>query len=189
MNKLLLLASVLSITSCSEPSSRSVATAPKAPTATASQAEKQSVAAPAERPAAGLTASEDALDATASEFGSAVAKAHPEQAEAMLAAAQKTFEATNASYEVGTNTLNNLQDSSRRLMLAQRALADNKEQDLAALLDYWKRSKKIYLKVRALYNAGTRGGETEKFHAASYFLAEAELLLVAAGGTVPEEIE
>lgn len=104
----------------------------------------------------------------------------------MLAAANKTFETTKASYDVGTTTLGNLHLWSRQLLLAELALADSKEEDLAALLDYWKRSKQIYLKIRALHNAGTRGGETEKFAAASFYLAEAELWLAAAGGKAPK---
>jgi hypothetical protein len=128
-------------------------------------------------------------DVTPGDFGSVVAKAHPQEAKAMLAAAQKTWEANKASYDVGTTTLSNLHHWSRQLMLAERALADDQEKELAALLDYWKRNKQIYLKVRALYNAGSRGGEIERFGEASYYLAEAELLLKAAGGTVPENLD
>jgi hypothetical protein len=107
----------------------------------------------------------------------------------MLAAAAKTFEATKATYEMGTNTLANLHHWSRQLVLAERALAETKEEDRAALVSYWKRSRQTYLKVRALYNTGSRGGEAEKFSAAAYYLAEAELWIEAAGGTVPEDID
>jgi hypothetical protein len=136
-----------------------------------------------------LSAREEASDRPTTEFGSAMAKAHPKQARAMLGAAQKAVEATKASYDVGTETLTNLHEWSRRLLFAERALADTNEEDLAALLAYWKRTKQTYLKVRALYTTGTKGGEAEKFAAASYYLAEAELWLVAAGGTVPENLD
>ena len=125
----------------------------------------------------------------AHEFGSPMAKAHPEQAKAILAAAEKAWEANQASYEVGTQTLANVHHWSRQLLLAQRALADTNEEDLAALVAYWKRSKSIYLKVRALYTTGTKGGETEKFAEATFYLAEAELWLIDAGGEVPDEID
>lgn len=123
------------------------------------------------------------------EFRSAIARAHPEQAKAMLTAARKTWEATKASYEVGTTTLANLHFWSKQLLLAERALAETKEEDLAAVLSYWKRTKQTYLKIRALFNTGTRGGETDAFAAASYYLAEADLWLLDAGGTVPESTD
>lgn len=123
------------------------------------------------------------------EFGSPMAKAHPDQARAMLAAAQKAWQANKASYDVGTTTLGNVHLWSRQLLLAERALAKNKDEDLAALTDYWKRSKQTYLKVRALYTAATRGGEAERYAEASYYLAEAELWLVAAGGKIPEHLD
>lgn len=129
------------------------------------------------------------VDAASDEFGSAIAKAHPERAKAMVAAAAKACEATKACYEMGTTTLANLHHWSRQLALAERALAQTKEEDQAALLAYWKRSKQTYLKVRALYNTGTHGGEAENFGAAAYYLSEAELWLEAAGGKVPENID
>jgi hypothetical protein len=127
--------------------------------------------------------------AATDEFGSRAAMAHPDQAKAMLAAAQRTWEATKASYDVGTSTLESLHRWSKELLLAERAMAETKQQDLAALEAYWKRSKQIYLKVRALYTTGTRGGEVEKFGAASFYLAEAELWLLDAGGTIPDELD
>lgn len=150
--------------------------------------EPRGVAAP-RAPAPTLAAQRDAPRETPVEFGSTMAKAHPDQARAMLAAARKTWEATNASYEIGTTTLANVHYWSLRLLLAERALAGTKEQDLAALLDYWKRTKKTYLKVRALYNSGTRGGQAELFGAASYYVAEAELWLLDAGGAIPDEVD
>ena len=137
----------------------------------------------------GQAAREETSKKSSSEFGSAVAKAHPKQARAMLAAAQKTWEATSAGYDVGTETLSHVHFWSKQLLSAERASADTKEEDLAALRDYWKRTKQTYLKVQALYNTGIRGGETEKFAAASYYLAEAELWLLDAGGSVPDNVD
>lgn len=130
-----------------------------------------------------------AVEEAPDEIASALAKAHPERGKAMLAAAKKALEGTSASYEMGTNTLANFHLWSRNVLLAERALATTKEEELAALVDYWKRSKHTYLKVRALYTTGSRGGEYEQFAAAAYYLAEAELWLEAAGGAVPDDVE
>jgi hypothetical protein len=129
------------------------------------------------------------IEGTSGEIDSAQAKAHPNRAKAMLAAAKKTLEGTKASYELGETTLANLHLWSRNVLLAQRALAQTKEEELSALVDYWKRSRQTHLKVRALYNTGSRGGEAEQFATATYYLAEAELWLEAAGGTVPEDVD
>lgn len=136
-----------------------------------------------------LAAPEAVKHPAPTEFGSPMAKAHPDQARAMLAAAQKAWVANKASYDVGTATLASVHLWSRQLLLAERALANNKDEDLAALTDYWKRSKQTYLKVRALYTTATRGGEAERFAEAGYYLAEAELWLLAASGKIPENVD
>ena len=51
---------------------------------------------------------------------------------------------------------------------------------------HWQRMHQLHRKVGALYFAGSRGGEAEKYHATEYYLAEAELWLADAGGEVPE---
>ena len=48
--------------------------------------------------------------------------------------------------------------------------------------------KSWYLKIKALYIAGAKGGEAEVLADARYYLAEAEFWLVAAGGTAPEKL-
>lgn len=40
---------------------------------------------------------------------------------------------------------------------------------------------------KALFDSGTKGGEAEKLVRAKFYRAEAELWLVEAGGTVPDE--
>jgi hypothetical protein len=193
MKKLLVLVGALVIPGCFETSTRPSGGVAPAAVQTPAEVEVKSDVTHVVQPSTNAEKnSEDVLstsEVTSGEFGSAIAKAHPDEAKAMLAAAQKTWEATNASYDVGTQILANVHHWSRQLMLAERALAENTEQDLAALVDYWKRNKQIYLKIRALYYAGSRGGEAENFYAASYYLAEAELLLKAAGGTVPEDLD
>jgi hypothetical protein len=122
-------------------------------------------------------------------FGSAEAKAHAAQAQAMLDWAEKTYEATNASYQVGTEVFANVYVWSRRWLEAERALAETKDDDLSALLGHWNRTYRLHLKIKALYREGIKGGEAEKYRASEYYVAEAELWLVAAGGTVPDKSE
>jgi hypothetical protein len=178
----------LALAGCGQTSPTNNVTPVNAPIVQTSSNESAQVAEAPASPAA--NAAEDAPhDAAKHAFGSPAAKSHPGQANAMLAAAEKTWEATNASYDVGTTTLANVHHWSRQLLLAERALAETNEQDLAALVEYWKRTKQTYLKIRALYNTGTRGGETENFGAASFYLAEAELWLLDAGGTIPDSTD
>jgi hypothetical protein len=136
-----------------------------------------------------LAARDEGESKAVSEVGSAMAKAHPNEARAMLDAAEKGWQATMTSYDVGTATLPNILAWSRKLVLAQRALAETKEEDLAALRDYWVRSKCAYRKVKALSDVVARGGEPEKLAAVAFDLAEAELWLKAAGGEVPDDTD
>lgn len=189
MKSTLMLMLAIVIAGCSQGSAGSGQPVAALPVQAAPASQKQSDAEPAATVAPPTATVETAERNEPPEFGSAMAKAHPDQARAMLAAAQKGWEATKASYDVGTETLSNLHLRSWQLFFAQRALADTKDQDLAALLEYWKRTKKIYLKVRALNSTGTQGGETEKLAAASYYLAEAELSLLEAGGAIPDNVD
>jgi chemotaxis protein histidine kinase CheA len=196
---------IVAVTGCSSRSSNPAQTVSQAPRGSVQESQQEDRVAQGEAlearkpstahsgnsagPAVQAEAHEKPSEAVTHEFGSAMARAHPEQAKAMRTAAQKAWEATQASYEVGTTTLERLHYWSKELLLAERALAETNQEDLAAVLRYWKRTKHIYLKVRALFNTGTRGGETEKLATASYYLAEADLWLLEAGGTVPESTD
>lgn len=189
MNKRWLFPLALAIAGCAEKNAPPAGTAAKVAVATQRGTGGADRSAK-ERPIVAQAADQrSGPEVAAGEFGSAIARAHPERAKAMLAAATKAVEATKATYDMGTSTLADLHHWSRQLVLAERALAQSKEEDLAALVDYWKRSKQTYLKVRALYNTGSRGGEIERFAAATYYLSEAELWIEAAGGTVPEDTD
>lgn len=72
------------------------------------------------------------------------------------------------------------------MLEAERALAETKEAEQAAALNHWKRMEQVYRQVKALFDTGTKGGESENVAAAKFYRAEAELWLVAAGGKVPE---
>lgn len=186
MKRLCVVLLFLAIAGCSE----SRAPAPRiAATVATTTAQEKRRAPSAGEPADSTPVAVAAIEASSGEIDSALAQAHPDRAKAMLTAAKKALLATQATYDVGTNTLANLHLWSRHVVLAERALARNKQEELAALVDYWKRSRQTYLKVRALYNTGTRGGEVERFAAAAYYLAEAELWLEAAGGAVPADVD
>ncbi len=120
-------------------------------------------------------------------FGSVAAKAHAERARAMLDTAKKTYEVTREAYREGTEVFANLYVWSVRWLEAERALAETKDDDLAALRAHWERTKDWYAIVKPLFDRNARGGEPAKLHAAEYYVAEAEFWLVAAGGEVPKK--
>jgi hypothetical protein len=90
---------------------------------------------------------------------------------AMLEAAKKTLEAINAGYDAGTAPMLDVYLWSRRVAEAERSLAQNKREEIAALMDHWRRMGTLNRKVGALYHAGSKGGEVEKFFATKYYLA------------------
>ncbi|HUY32928.1 MAG TPA: hypothetical protein VMV69_09115 [Pirellulales bacterium] len=124
-------------------------------------------------------------DAPGVDAGAAATKAR----QAMLKAAKKTYAATQVSYQAGKAPFSETYAWSRRWLEAERALAKDKNGELAALKDHWKRMRPSYLKIKALYLGGIKGGEAETFGAAEFYLAEAELWLIEAGGTVPDDLE
>jgi hypothetical protein len=88
---------------------------------------------------------------------------------------------------VGTLRAEDLFPWSRRVLDAERAVAENKADELRSLADHWKRMRQLRRKVEALFIAGAKGGEAETYAAARYYAAEAELWLLAAGGELPED--
>jgi len=105
----------------------------------------------------------------------------------MLDTAKKTYEVTREAYSEGTEVFYNLYDWSVRWLEAERALAETKDSDLAALRGHCERAKDWYQIVEPLYRNGARGGEPSKFRAAEYFVAEAEFWLVATGGEIAKK--
>ena len=124
-------------------------------------------------------------DAPGAAAGAAATKAR----QAMLKAAKKTYGATLVSYQAGKAPFSEVYSWSRRWLEAERLLAKDKDGELAALNDHWKRMNQSYLKIKAWWLGGIKGGEAETFGAAEFYLAEAELWLIEAGGTVPAEPE
>lgn len=131
----------------------------------------------------------DAADLQSTNAAAAEEAAYAKAAEAMLETAKATYEATAAGYDAGTITLPELYLWSRRWLEAERTLASTKEDELAALAQHWQRMRTTLRKVGALYFAGSKGGEAEKYHGAEFYLAEAEMWLVDAGGAVPDRVD
>jgi hypothetical protein len=116
-------------------------------------------------------------------------KGHFKAAKGMLAAAAKTYEATTAAYNAGTAPGQDVYVWSRRWLEADRNLAKNDRDQLAALTAHWERTHALYKRVEALYRNGSKGGEAEMYFAMRFYVAEAELFLADAGGAVPEKTE
>jgi hypothetical protein len=95
----------------------------------------------------------------------------------MSKTAAETFEATKASYDVGTTIMSNIYVWSRRWLEGERALARTDAEEIAALQAHRQRMLQLMKKIRALYITGTKGGETEKFAATKFYLAEADAWL------------
>ncbi|HXT59358.1 MAG TPA: hypothetical protein VN699_12035 [Pirellulales bacterium] len=121
--------------------------------------------------------------------GPAVAQAHRKQAQAMLDAAKAAYKTTQTDYDAGTAVFSDVCAWSRRWLEAELNLAKDRAAEVAVLQDHWKRMKRCYFRIRALNKTGTRGGETQKLHAAEFYVAEAELWLAAAGGAVPKKLD
>lgn len=114
----------------------------------------------------------------------AAAELDPDLVE-MTTAAELTYEAFEAAYNAGTATSTDLYVWSRRWLDSQRLLAKNHAEQMTALRHHRRRMMKMFLTINALYIAGVRGGEAEHFHAAQYYLAEANALLEQAA--TPDE--
>lgn len=129
----------------------------------------------------------DGTEKEADENDQALVAAREEATKAMLAAAEKTLEATKAGYDAGTAPLGDLFIWSRHVLDAEQKLAKTKKERQNALLAHWRRMKQTNAKVGALYHAGSRGGEVERYFATKYYLAEAERWLAEAGLTPPKQ--
>jgi hypothetical protein len=105
--------------------------------------------------------------------GAAAQESDHEPAESKLeTAARATFEATEALYNVGQTDLEDIYRWSRRWMDAElKVNPDNRQ----PRIDHWRRMKAVFERVAALQANGVAGGEANRFHAAEYFVEEAQL--------------
>ena len=114
---------------------------------------------------------------------------HDRAVQTLVETAKQTWDVTAAEYDNGTVTLEMVYLWSRRLLEAERIAARNDDDEIAALARHWKRMHVLYLKTKALFEAGVRGGEEQKLRSTSFYLAEAELWLVDAGGKAPSDAD
>lgn len=121
--------------------------------------------------------------------GPAVAQAHRKQAQAMLDAAKAAYKTTQTDYDAGHTVFWQVYDWSRRWLEAELNLAKDRPAEIAVLQDHWKRMKRYYFRIKALNKTGARGGETQKLHAAEFYVAEVEFWLAAADGAVPKKLD
>lgn len=105
---------------------------------------------------------------------------------AMLKSARNTYESIPFGGDAGTAGYADLYFWSCRWLQAERLRTKGNEENIPALRAHWERMNAVHQKISALHGANAKGGEADKFHAASYFLAEAELWLLRAGGAVPQ---
>jgi beta-lactamase regulating signal transducer with metallopeptidase domain len=110
---------------------------------------------------------------------------HEKAVQLLLETAKQAWDVTAAEYDNGTVTLEMVYLWSRRLLEAERIAAKNKDDEIAALARHWKRMHVLYIKTKALFDAGARGGETQKVKSTSFYVAEAELWLANAGSQAP----
>ena len=130
----------------------------------------------------------DAADKEQGKAAQANVAAREQATKAMLAAAEKTLEATKAGYDTGTSPLGELFVWSRLVLDAELKLAKTQSAREAALLEHWQRMKQTNAKVGALHRAGSKGGENEYYFATRYYLAEAERWLADAGLVPPKHV-
>ncbi|HUY35175.1 MAG TPA: M56 family metallopeptidase [Pirellulales bacterium] len=156
----------------------------------------------AKRNQAQLSRAEDPLRAAAAKV---------DAARSMLDSAKKAHKIAMESYSKGLFPFSDVYPWSRRWLDAERALAESKNDQIAALMapfryavlynstaeskndqiaaltQHWKRMEELHLQVSRLV-AGRQAAEFDEI-SAEYYVAEAESWLVAAGGTVPEKPE
>lgn len=114
---------------------------------------------------------------------------HEKAVQLLLETAKQTWDVTAAEYDNGTVTLSDVYVWSRRLLEAERLAARSKDDEIAALARHWKRMHVLFIKTKALFDAGVKGGETQKVKATSFYVAEAELWLIDAGGKAPGDAD
>lgn len=100
----------------------------------------------------------------------------PVQKAALVEAAMNTLRACEAAYEVGTIDIGQVQIWSRRWRDAE-SLGATPDERRQATERHLERMNRLLHKVAALHSLGLKGGESEKFHACQYFVAEAQMLL------------
>jgi hypothetical protein len=94
-----------------------------------------------------------------------------------LELAKTYFKSAQKAYEDGVILFPEFVASSKEIFDAQVAVAAGAGERIAACEEYVARQKDMKDKVEALFNNGSRGGETEKYALAKLSLIKAKVLL------------
>jgi hypothetical protein len=97
--------------------------------------------------------------------------------QAMVKAAQRTYEANERAYEAENTTLDELYIWSRRWMQAATEAAATPPERFMASHAHRARMQLLLSRVSALHKTQQRGGEDQKYYAAMFYLAEADVWL------------
>jgi hypothetical protein len=106
------------------------------------------------------------------------------RAQEMVDAAQSTFQAVTAEYQIGRIEMEALYVWSRRWLDAEQVLAglkfrgdaDRLEAERLVAFDlHLKRMEELHARVKALFEQGAEGGELGRLEATKFFVAEAKL--------------
>jgi len=107
----------------------------------------------------------------------------------MVEFAKKTYEAQDAAYKAGTITLDQLFHWSNLWLTAELAIAESREEQIAAAQRNLARLKVVEANIRRLYEQGSRGGEQNAMSAANYHVADAERRLAEIEAMPDRQVE
>jgi hypothetical protein len=88
--------------------------------------------------------------------------------------------ATLTAYEADTIGFDAVTDTARRLLVAELELSDKPAEQIATLERSLELVKYVENRIKALYERGSRGGESEKMHRARYLRLDTEIQLLRA---------
>jgi hypothetical protein len=100
--------------------------------------------------------------------------------------AQVAFEAVAAAFEAETVTFDMLAEAIEKLAEAEVAVATKPGEVIAARHRQVERSKGVEAKIKALYDAGARGGQPKDYFSARRDRETAEILLLKARIQAPQ---
>ena len=98
------------------------------------------------------------------------------EAQTMKNAALRAFQATNAAYDAGTVSLDQMYVWSKHLLQSTLETAAPNERN-QAYLDHRDRMNQLCAEVSAKHGVGAKGGEADRYAATLFYLAEADFLL------------
>ncbi len=102
--------------------------------------------------------------------------------QAMIDAAQRTLAALEESFAHGKLLPNEVYVWSSHIRSSQVRAANAPQQVTNACQEHLKRMQELHRRIAALAKQGMPGGEKQQLYATQFYVAEAEVLLMEAGG-------